>query len=508
MSLPQGLALGALLALVAGLAPSRLDDREPPPGPGGRAAPPAAARRGPVRIDLMAPAGQRQKTAPAPGWIAYRGERYSPERGHGWLDELPSHGGADRGEDATIVLADGTRTSARRLGRPELAHWQGTHQENRPRVFRVDLPSGWYRVACTSVDPGTPLPLVDQRGFKCRANDAVFAGPRHGRPLATGGATLVEGEDVVEVTGDHLRVVVGDPAYAGWTWRHPGAWYAGWDEWWGRWGGQRYAEGWWQKLTRRVDPGFHSLRLNSLRIEPVAPPARPARVVFRDRFDRDDASDVNRDVPEEARWLRHDLHPGARVEAALSATALTLTASSRAAVALVQRGPSPARGRVRYSTRVSLATGEGGQVGHGVHEAGLLLLGDPTGPGDTRSTFVGVRLAGPDGGGVIVRVGDRRDGYQADQIVSPPRLPFEVTAGEHEIVVDHDVAGERLDRIAVDGVDVTRLVGPGALRQPVGRGVFGIRALMDPGASGVTLTQSYWVFRVECLPATGRQPSC
>lgn len=86
-------------------------------------------------------------------------------------------------------------------------------------MFRVGLPNGWYRVACASVDPGAVLPLVDQRSFKCWGQDTVFAGPEHGAPLAVAGMTLVEGDDIVEVTDDRLRVVVGDPAYAGWTWR-------------------------------------------------------------------------------------------------------------------------------------------------------------------------------------------------------------------------------------------------------------------------------------------------
>ena len=42
-------------------------------------------------------------------------------------------------------------TTPRALGRLELATWQGTHQENQPLVFRIDLPNGWYRVRCASV---------------------------------------------------------------------------------------------------------------------------------------------------------------------------------------------------------------------------------------------------------------------------------------------------------------------------------------------------------------------
>lgn len=402
------------------------------------------------------------------------------------------------------MLPHGVKTSPRLLGRPELAHWQGTHRENRPLVFRVDLPNGWYRVACSSVDPGKPLPLVDQRSFKCRAHDTVFAGPEHGRPLATAGATLVEGERVVEVTDDHLRIVVGDPAYAGWEWRYPGPWYEGWGEWWGRWGGQRYAERWLDKLTRRVDPGFHSLRLNSLHIYSVPAPVPLTRIVFRDLFNRDDVSDVNRDVPEPSRWIRRDLGAvAAPPDATLYKTSLRLAATSRSTVAFVQRTPSPARGVVRYRTRVSLATGEGSRSRGGVHEAGLLLLGDPIALGDTHTTFVGLTVAERQGGGLTVRVGDRAGGYQTDLTIRPPRLPVEPVAGEHELVVEHDVARRMLTRIAVNGFEVTSLVPPEARRQPVDRGVFGIRATMDGGSA-----QFYWLYRVDCLHDNAGRLSC
>ena len=282
-----------------------------------------------LRFDLVAP--QRRRTAAAPGWLAYDGSRYQAESGYGWIDDLPPDSGADRGQDATIVLPNGVKTSARLLARPELAHWQGTHRENHPLVFRIDLRDGWYRVTCTSVDPGTPLPLVDQRSFKCRARDVVFAGPKHGAPLAVTGPTLVEGADVVEVTGGHLRVVIGDPAYAGWTWQHAGAWHKGWSDWFGRRGGHRYAESWYQKVTRTVDPGFHSLRLNSLDIEPVAAPRPPRSSVFRDFFDRDDSPDINRGVPDAIHWTRIDLDAGGpSLQAAIVKTALASPEPHRA----------------------------------------------------------------------------------------------------------------------------------------------------------------------------------
>lgn len=462
-----------------------------------------------LQIDLVAP--QRRRTASAPGWLAYDGTRYRTESGYGWIDELPPDSGADRGQDATIVLPNGVKTSARLLARPELAHWQGTHRENRPLVFRIDLRDGWYRVTCTSVDPGTPLPLVDQRSFKCRARDVVFAGPKHGPPLAVTGPTLVEGADVVEVTGGHLRVVIGDPAYAGWTWRHRGAWHEGWPDWFGRWGGHRYAESWYQKVTRTVDPGFHSLRLNSLDIEPVAAPRPPRSSVFRDFFDRDDSPDINRGVPEAVHWTRIDLDAGGpSLQAAIVKTGLALTGtSSRSAVAFVQPRLSPATGLVRYSTRVSLHTGEGSRSNSGLQEAGLLLLADPEARSDSRLTFVGLTVGhAPSTSGLMVRVAGGTPGSPGEVIIRPPQLPLQVTGGEHEIVVDHDVHRRVISRIAVDEVDVTHLVPAAARRQRLDRGLFGIRTVMDPGASGVSLRQFYWYLRVECLEQPGGHRSC
>jgi len=115
----------------------------------------------------------KRRTPNPEGWEEYHGSIYNGERGYGWLIEL-SKSGRDRGKRSIIVLADGTKTSPQGLGRLDLANWQGTHQENRPIVFRMNLPDGWYRVTCTSVDPGTcPLPLVDQRTFKCRAHGVM-----------------------------------------------------------------------------------------------------------------------------------------------------------------------------------------------------------------------------------------------------------------------------------------------------------------------------------------------
>jgi hypothetical protein len=183
-----------------------------------------------------------RRTVNPAGWEEYDGSIYRPERGYGWLTDL-SRDGRDRGAEATITLGDGTRTSPEELGRLELANWQGTHQENQPLVFRIDLPDGWYQISCTSVEPGSRgLPLVDQRSFKCRAHDVVLADANYGPPLVVGGDRLVEDCAIVEVTEGHLRIVVGAPSYGGWTWRYGGPWYRGWRDWWGF--EHQYAQSW------------------------------------------------------------------------------------------------------------------------------------------------------------------------------------------------------------------------------------------------------------------------
>jgi hypothetical protein len=111
----------------------------------------------------------------------------------------------------------------------------------------------------------------------------------------------VEGSAIVEVTGGHLRVVVGDPSYSGWKWRHVGPWYSDLSHW--KKVEFAYTQNWWQRLTRTVDPGFHTLSLNSLQVQGVpAPVGRPA-LVFRDFFNREDNSDVNAGVASTQHWL-------------------------------------------------------------------------------------------------------------------------------------------------------------------------------------------------------------
>jgi hypothetical protein len=454
------------------------------------------------RINFIAATGRR--TQNPPGWEAYDGSNYTEERGHGWLTDL-SGSGRDRGENGEMITSQGTRATPRTLGRLELANWQGTHQESRLLVFRIDLPNGWYRVTCTSVDPGIlSLPLVNQRSIKFRAHDVVFAGPAYGTPLKIEGNRLVEGSGVVEVTEGHLRIVVGDPAYGGWTWSYQGHWYDGWRAWFGKGNLQRYAEHWYQKFTRTVDPGYHNLRFNSLEVERVAAPAEQSSIFFRDFFNRDDNPDVNLDLAEANWWTRVRLHPvySDRISSELHKTSLKLTGpqSRRGIVGFVQQRPSPARGTILYSTRVSLFTGDGSRIHSGIQEAGLLILGGLNETTDFDSTFIGIaydRSRLETAGWVRYRVGNGRDGYRTNSEIPDTLFPFKVTEGEYEIIAEHDIGGNMLSRIRINGVDITGYLASSDRQQRVSRGLFGIRALMDAYDTGVRLQQFYWYYRVE-----------
>lgn len=444
------------------------------------------------------------------GWEEYDGSPYTKERGYGWLAPPAGFVAGGGSEDLTIELPEGV-TSPRKMGRLELADWHGAHRENQLLVFRIDLASGWYRVGCAS-SALIVLPVVDQITFKCRAHDSVFAGPSYGAPLKARGVELIEGANIVEVTDDHLRIVVGDPAYAGWTWSYEGAWYRGWRRWWGTWGDQRYAETWYQKLTRTIDPGFHTLRFSALDIERVSPPVDVPAPVFRDFFNRDDSHDVNSGVTGTDRWVSVSLHPAmpAGVTTELSKTSLALTASGegKGTIGVLQMKTSPADGIIRYSTRVSLFTGEGSKVRSGAQEAGLLILAEGS-PTDFSSTFVGVALdqgLRTPSGWVRYRVGNGRDGYRTSVDIAETSLPFHVTEGEHQLVVDHNIKENLLERIQINGNDITGLISPGDRKQRVSRGAFGIRAFMDPLSSGVRLKQFYWYYRVEDLARTLSRP--
>jgi hypothetical protein len=405
---------------------------------------------------------------------------------------------------ADIVLPNGTETTLQELGRAELATYQDRHQESRPLVFRIDLSDGWYRVACTSVDPDTSLPLVDQRSFKCRAHDVVFAGANYGLPITVRGRELVEGSGIVEVTDGHLRIVIGDPAYGGWTWRSPSPWYAGWRHWWRV--EYNYYDNWYQRLTRTIDPGFHAVRLNSLEIERVEPPESQPVLVFLDFFHRDDHADVNAGVSGPTTWRRVQLHPDipATVRTELYKTSLkcSSTTQHRELVGLLQQERSPAEGVVRYATRVSLFTGEGSQNRSGVQEAGLLLLVDPNEATEFRHTFVGIAFDSTRSatmGWLVYRVGDGKGGYRTDKLIPDTAFPLRITAGEHELIVEHDVAQNVLRSIRVNGVDVTHAWTLDERSQRLRSGRFGIRSAMHTPSSRVTLQQFYWYYRVDAL---------
>jgi hypothetical protein len=447
-----------------------------------------------------------QQTPTPQGWEPYDGSIYSPERGYGWLTNLRGYG-RDRGTLGIIILADGTRTSPEKLSRPELANFQGRHGENRPLVFRIDLPDGWYRVSCASVDPShhERKPLVDRRSFKCRAHDAVFAGANYGAPTVVGGRRLVEGSGTVEVTDGHLRIVVGDPAYPGWTWSHAGHWFSDLRHW--RKVESVYAYGWWQRLTRTVDPGFHNLSLNSLKVEGVPAPSRRSALVFRDYFNRDDSPDINAGVASDKKWFRVKLDPrfADTIRAELATTAIKMTAQREGlnVKALLQPQLSPERGIIRYSTRVSLFMGEGSHMRSGTQEAGIVLLADPSGASEFNSTFVGVRFDSSQSetmGSLIYTVGNGRDGYRSRIELADTNLPFKITEGEYEIIVEHDAAKNVLKRVRINGSDVTDRFSLWDRAQRLSRGRFGIRSAIHNTNPYVNLQQFYWYYRVETVP--------
>jgi hypothetical protein len=444
-------------------------------------------------------------TPSPPGWDSYDGSRYTPQRGYGWLIDLLGYG-RDRGIAGNVVLADGTKTSPRELGRPELANFQGKHDESDLLVFRIDVPDGWYRISCASVDPdsSTGKPLVDQRTFKCRAHDVVFAGANYGSPTLAGGRRLIEGHGIVEATDGHLRIVVGDPAYAGWTWSHPGPWNKRWQRWW--YNESKYAKGWWQVLTRKVDPGFHFLTLNALEIERVRPPKARPPLIFRDYFNRDDHPDINYGVAEQNRWLRVNLH--ARLpdlhDASLHATSIRLAGPPEGASVsgLLQQQTSPAAGIIRYSTRLSLFTGTGSRKHSGSQEAGVVLLAEPGATNDFNSTFVGVRFDGNTAGAkgaLVYRVGDGNKGFRTRADIPEGSLPLRITEGEYEIVIEHDVSRNILRRIQINGIDLTDRWSVAERTQRVAQGRFGLRSAITNDSRRANVRQYYWFYRVERL---------
>jgi hypothetical protein len=449
----------------------------------------------------------KQRSPNPPGWEEYDGSFYTKHRGYGWLADL-SKGGWDGGGVRGMILPDGTRASPKDLGRLELANGHVAHEKNQPFVFRIDLLDGWYRVTCTSVYPSDrPLPLVDERSIKFRAHEVVFAGAQYGVPLKIEGNRLVEGSGIVEVTDGHLRIVMGDPAYGGWTWSYPGPFWRGWRRWWKH--PVVFTNSWYQKISRTVDPGFHGFRLNSLEIERIKAPPKKTALIFRDFFNRDDSPDINSSVAAADRWVNAKLHPTLpdHIQTELYKTSLKLTApkKGKGVVGVVQKKTSPENGIIRYSTSVSLFTGEGSKIHNGFQEAGLLILGEATDPTDFNSTFIGVAFdrGRPDTPGwVRYRVGNGQNGYRTSSEIPDTSLPFTVTEGEYEIIIDHDVRNNIVQRIQINGKDITELFTPGDRKQRVPRGLFGIRAYIDSLGSGVRLQQFYWYYRVEDLSST------
>jgi hypothetical protein len=451
-----------------------------------------------------------QQTPTPEGWESYDGSIYSAARGYGWLTDLKGRG-RDRGLEGILEFPDGTQASIAKLNRPELANFQGRHGENDLLVFRIDLPNGWYRVACASVDPHPTdrKPLVDQRSFKCRAHDVVFAGANVGEPVAVGGRRLIEGSSVVEATDNHLRIVIGDAAYGGWTWKHSGGWHESLKQWWRV--EYNYANGWFQRLSRTVDPGFHTLSINSLHIERVAAPKINGDLVFRDFFNREDDLDVNAGIAATHRW-RSGEHPSGSVSSGrfqLYKTAIKFdsTESRHVKNSLLQQRASPAAGTIRYSTRVSLFTGAGSQKHKGVQEAGIVLLADPSSPSEYSSTFVGIRFDGSRAlkeGSVIYRVGNGQGGFKVDFLLADTLLPFKVREGEFEILATHDVKQNYLSQIAINGVDITAILPLRDRAQRISRGLFGIRGLIDNRDGPDKASQFYWFYRVEDIGTSHR----
>jgi hypothetical protein len=163
---------------------------------------------------------------------------------------------------------------------------------------------------------------------------------------------------------------------------------------------------------------------------------------------------------------------------------------------------SPERGIIRYSTRVSLFMGEGSQARSGMQEAGIVLLADPAEASEFKSTFIGVRFDSSRRetmGSLVYRVGDGHHGYRSQVELADTTLPFKITEGEYEIVVEHDPAKNVLKRVRINGRDVTERFSRRDRLQKYSRGRFGIRSAIYNTNHRVKLRQFYWHYRVEQL---------
>jgi hypothetical protein len=223
-------------------------------------------------------------------------------------------------------------------------------------------------------------------------------------------------------------------------------------------------------------------------------------------MNRDDHHDVNAGLQTQDHWMTLPA-PGSlpqtpRVDLYKTAIRVSNASQRHAAVHIIQAPLSPMAGIIRYSTRVTLFTGEGSKIHSGSQEAGLLILGKLNGLTEFNSTFLGIAFdayAPETFGHVVLRVGNGTDGFQTDRSISDKLLPFKITEGEYALSVDHDVGDKVLKRVQINGFDITQLFSPAELQQRVQRGVFGMRSTSDPGKSGVHLQQFYWYYRVEAI---------
>ncbi len=263
---------------------------------------------------------------------------------------------------------------------------------------------------------------------------------------------------------------------------------------------------WYERLTRTIHHGFHSLELNALQFKRVAPPPHRTELIFRDLFNRDNALDINAGVAASEHWTQLRLHPNLPdpIHAALYQTSIQLSnpERTRGLTGLLQAEPSPAGGIVLYATRVSITTGTGSHQHAGVQEAGLLLLAEPSSPSEFNATFVGVGFDSHHPvtkGRIHYRVGNGRGGYRTNLKIPDVRLPMDITEGEYEIIVKHDVPHNVLRHIRINNVDITPHLTEAQRTQRLTRGLYGIRSAIENTDSHVQPKQHYWYYGVESL---------
>jgi hypothetical protein len=149
---------------------------------------------------------------------------------------------------------------------------------------------------------------------------------------------------------------------------------------------------------------------------------------------------------------------------------------------------------------VSLFTGHGSKKLSGRQEAGITFLSDKNNPSDHNSTFIGVALDSSRVetiGWFRYRVGNGKSGYQTDVDIPDTDIPFDITEGEYEIIVDHDVQKKLITKIIVNGEEISSHFNTTELSQRERRGLFGLRSMINNDNSGVNLKQYYWFYSVE-----------